>query len=360
MQRSRIEKVKLSRILKQAGLGLICVGFIYLFLISRNLSRQYKFTPFWLWNFILGRTQEVKQYDNSVNIVIFGIGGGRHAGADLTDTILVVNLNLENGQQVFISIPRDIWISSIKDKINAAYHFGEEAQKGKGLLTAKAAVEEVVGMPIHYGILIDFAGFVKVVDLVGGIDVNVSQSFTDALYPIAGKENDACAGDSEFKCRYETVTFTKGSQNMDGERALKYVRSRYAEGAAGTDISRGQRQQAVILALKNKLLNLNVLSNFKLLQKLTQAADESVVSDLPVGEALIYGRIYLKSETGPVQIGLAFDQPENNLVGLLINPPLWQYDGLWVLVPKSGTFTEIHEYIKCSVKEFRDCKEFIK
>ncbi len=360
MRNKKVKRVKNIRILKLATWSLIFLAFIYLFSASRQIAQQYKFTPFWLWNFILGHTYKVKQFDKSVNIVIFGIGGANHEGADLTDTILVVNLNLVNGNLVFISIPRDIWISSIKDKINAAYHFGEIVQKGKGLLTAKAAVEEVVGLPIHYGVVIDFSGFVKIVDLVGGIDVDIEQGFTDEFYPITGKENADCGGDLQFKCRYESVTFSQGIEHMDGQRALKYVRSRHAAGEAGTDISRGHRQQAVLIALKNKLLNLNLFANPTLIKKLIQTSQDSIVTDLPLGEGLLYGRIYLKNQTPPLQIGLNYDQPEYKINGLLKNPPPKLYDGKWVLVPQSGSFNEIHKYINCSVHEFRDCKELIK
>jgi LCP family protein required for cell wall assembly len=267
---------------------------------------------------------------------------------------------LESGNQILVSIPRDIWISSIKDKINGAYLFGESVQRGKGLVTARAAVEEVVGLPIHYAMLIDFAGFREMVDLVGGIDVDVKQSFTDNLYPIAGKENDLCGGDPEYKCRYESVVFNQGIEHMDGERALKYVRSRHAEGIEGTDISRGQRQQAAIIALKNKLTSKPLLTDTKLLGKLKDLANEFIKTDMPISDGLIYGRIYLKNESDPLTIGLNYDQPENDIIGLFENPPPGLYEGKWVLVPKGSSFSQVHDYIQCSVKEFRDCRELVK
>ncbi len=86
------------------------------------------------------------------------------------------------------------------------------------------------------------------IDALGGIDVQVGSSFRDEWYPITGKENDLCGGDPQYRCRYRTVTFTKGIVHMDGDMALTYVRSRHAQGESGTDFSRGARQQEVIEA----------------------------------------------------------------------------------------------------------------
>ena len=160
-----------------------------------------------------------------------------------------------------ISVPRDIWSDSLKDKVNSAYHYGEEKKKGGGLTLSKAIVSDVVGLPIQYALVLDFSGFEKVINLVDGVEVNVPKSFTDPDYPIPGKENDECNNDPEYRCRYEALHFDAGVQVMDGARALKYVRSRHAEGDEGSDFARGKRQQEVILALKTKLMSKDIYLN---------------------------------------------------------------------------------------------------
>ena len=128
-----------------------------------------------------------------------------------------------------------------------------------GIGFAKTITAEVVGSPIQYGVVVDFSGFKDVIDALGGIQVNVENSFTDNLYPIAGQENDTCGGDPTFACRYQTITFNSGPQTMNGDTALIFVRSRHAEGDEGTDLAREARQQKVIDAIKSKIMEPKVL-----------------------------------------------------------------------------------------------------
>ena len=107
-----------------------------------------------------------------------------------------------------------------------------------------------MGKPVHYGLVIDTLGFKEVIDVLGGIEVDVERSFVDEKYPIAGKEDDECGGDSEYGCSYETIEFTEGGQSMDGEIALKFIRSRSSEVDEVTEVSLSKRQQKVLEAIK--------------------------------------------------------------------------------------------------------------
>ena len=186
--------------------------------------------------------------ENSISILVLGKGGEGHTAPNLTDTIILSYLNIENNSVNFLSLPRDIWIPEIRAKLNSAYHYG-------GFKMAGDSVTSITGLPINYTVVIDFSLFKDLIDNVGGIKVHVENSFTDEKYPIEGKENDLCDGDRLYRCRYETLQFTQGEQNMNGELALKYVRSRNASGDEGTDIAREKRQQKVIEAIKEKILS---------------------------------------------------------------------------------------------------------
>ena len=195
----------------------------------------------------------LKIYDHQVTVLILGIPGKNYQGGTLSDSIIVANYNLKTHQLLTISLPRDIWSNTLKDKINTAYAYGETKQKNGGLKLAKAEVEAVIGNPIQYSTVVDFAEFKEMIDFLGGIDVDIERSFTDKQFPIPGRENDQCGGDQEFKCRYETISFQKGITHMDGSTALKYVRSRHATGVEGSDFARNRRQQKVLAAIKNEL-----------------------------------------------------------------------------------------------------------
>jgi polyisoprenyl-teichoic acid--peptidoglycan teichoic acid transferase len=332
------------------------VVFITIFLYKKSL--EYNMSPSWLWQIALGQSDNLKQNNGRTNILLLGIGGNGHEGGNLTDTMMVVSIGLVKKDLIMISIPRDIWISQYKDKINAVYDLGESQKKGGGLVLAKSIIEEITDLPIHYAMLVDFSNFKNLIDLVGGIDVKIDDTFTDVLYPIEGRENDECGGDKEYKCRYETVTFVKGVEHMDGERALKYVRSRHAEGENGTDFSRGKRQQAVLAALKSKLISENVLWDINKLWKFYSLFSQAVNTDMKLGDILITARI---TERNPAvkNIYLTQDEPEKKIPGLLINPPVWKYDGKWVLIPKHGDYERIHEYISCIIEAKANCEELL-
>src|SRR3990167_11098462 len=98
----------------------------------------------------------VRTIDNYTNILILGVPGSTFDGPELTDTIIVLNYNFDKNRAVLFGIPRDIWSNTLKDKVNSAYVYGEVVKKGGGLVLAKAEVGSIIGMPIQYGIVVDF------------------------------------------------------------------------------------------------------------------------------------------------------------------------------------------------------------
>lgn len=345
--------IKYSRYVKPTLIVGVFFLLILLFISGTSaifkLLEHYHITSEIISSFITGKNIPLKKYQDRTNILILGIAGGKHDGPDLTDSIIYVSISFDKKEGVIISIPRDIWLDSLKDKINSAYHYGEEKKPGGGIILAKAGAEEIVGQPIHYAFIFDFSLFKKIIDLVGGVDVLIDEPFTDKLYPIAGKEDDLCGGDKSFSCRYETLEFKKGVEHMDGERALKYVRSRYAEGAEGTDFSRDSRQQQVMMAVKNKLLNINLYKDPNIINELIKTANGSVISDMDFGQKLIVFREIAFSKNFVFRRAV-LDSGDNlkNKKGYLTVPETSEvYKSLWVLIPRTGDFDEIHKFISC-------------
>ncbi|KKQ53361.1 MAG: cell envelope-related transcriptional attenuator [Microgenomates group bacterium GW2011_GWC1_38_12] len=237
-----------------------------------GLARDFVFTP----------RDKIKIFDGRTNILVLGKGDVGHEAPDLTDTMILVSVDHQSHKVNLISLPRDIWITTLRTKLNSTYYWGNKkqppAQRASGLegsggmILAKSSVEEIVGQPVHYALVLDFSGFKKIIDVLGGVEVDVERSFSDEKYPIPGREDDLCNGDPEFKCRYETLNFVQGKQFMDGETALKFVRSRNAIGDQGTDFARQVRQQKVITAIKDKLLSKEILLSPKKLTKLFNPA----------------------------------------------------------------------------------------
>ena len=126
---------------------------------------------------------------------------------------------------------------------------------------------------------------------------------------------------------------------MDGETALKFVRSRNAEGDEGTDIARAKRQQKVIAALKEKLFSPSTFLSPKTLSRLFKEGENSVVTDMPPEAGAVITRRILQSR-GKISSYVLDGE-------FLINPPTSsRYDNLYVFIPKNGNWEEVHEWVK--------------
>lgn len=317
---------------------LFLVGIAFLFAFYLSFLKMVKF--------VKGLNFTPKTTQGKINILLLGMGGEGYEVKDLTDTIIFLSINQASGKTLMLSLPRDIWVPSMRAKINTAYHYGEEKQPGGGLILAKAAVSEILGQPIHYSVALDFAGFVKAVDVLEGAEIEVERSFDDYRYPIPGKENDDCDGDPEFACRYEHLHFEAGWQIMDGQRALKYVRSRYAEGEEGTDFARSRRQQRLLLAVRDKVFSPKTVFRPARLTELVEVLKQSIKTDMTSNDYLTLARLALKFKP---------ERMQTEVLDFLVNPPSSAtYDNHWVLVPPTGDWQEVHDYILCLLEE-KEC-----
>lgn len=333
-----------TKIIAQLVAILCFFGILAILFFGLRFMRTTGITPGLLTSLLFDDGMTLKSSGSRTNILLLGSGGGTHEGGDLTDTMMVVSIDRQKKSVALVSIPRDTWSDTLKDKINSAYHYGEEKKKGGGLLLTKVIVEDMIGMPINYELLIDFSGFKKIVDLIGGVDIYVARAFTDNDYPIAGKEQDTCPGDPTNRCVYETIHFDEGLQRMDGERALKYVRSRHAEGEEGSDFSRSMRQQEIIVAIKNKLVHpLSWISTERITQ-LPKVLDDATDTDMNFGELATIGKLFIKT-------------PESSVIKISIEsqltvPPAYLYGGRYTLVPTED-WNSIHGYITGLLQESR-------
>ena len=352
--------------------GAAIIVFLIIFL-GIGLFRLIRYVPT-LWQLVFKKEIQLKQTpENKINVLLLGVGGGTHEGPDLTDTIIFATLDPKTKNTTLVTIPRDLWIPDLNAKINTAYTFGEEKQKGGGLVLAKSTVSKVLGQQVDYAVKIDFSGFTKAVDLMGGLDINVDNTFDDYVYPIEGKEDDPCSHTDEeivdltaqiatgsatdidaFPCRYEHLHFDKGSQHMDGVTALKYVRSRHAEGIEGSDFARSKRQEKVISAFKDKLLSAGTLLNPVKISNLVGVLQGSIETDIKENEYADFVKLAQKMQHGKINsISIDLGNTEEEQYGLLENPPTGpEFNNAWVLTPRvgSGDYSEIQKFVACRIK----------
>ncbi len=310
----------------------------------------------------------------SFNIALLGIGGAAHDGPDLSDTMIVANVNLKQNEVFMFSIPRDLWIERNKDKINGIY--AKEKNDGNGLGGVAGVLEMITGQKIDYVFVLDFEGFTKLVDHLGGIDVNVTSTLDDYHYPIEGLENETCGKSDEeisefsatvsaemdfwdyFPCRYKHLHVDKGTVHMDGQLALEFVRSRHGVGSEGSDFARSKRQQQVITALKDKAFSLGVILNPVKLIGVFNILRENIDTNIDIEKVDDFIKLADKLKDGEIN-SYVFDQGNgSDEFGLLLNPPITEeYRYKWVLIPRIGNddFSEIKEYVSCVTKG-DDCR----
>jgi LCP family protein required for cell wall assembly len=189
--------------------------------------------------------------DQRINVLLLGIDQ-REGETDpaRTDTMLVLTIDPQTKAAGMLSINRDLWVKipgqAREGKINTAHFLGEvEHTPGGGPTLAMQTAQAALDIPLPYYIRLNFTAFEKLIDMIGGIDVFVEEPIDDPDYP------DAAYG-------YDPFRIDAGWQHLDGRTALKYARTR---ATAGSDLDRVKRQQQVILAVRDKILKNNQLSN---------------------------------------------------------------------------------------------------
>ncbi len=247
--------------------------------------------------------------DGRVNILLLGVGGPGHQGPDLTDTIVVMSIDPVNHTAVMLSVPRDLWVQQPvnyfgkQQKINAAYESGKYHYIGKldssnananaveaGFNSIDQVVTNVLGIKVNYHMLVNFQAFRQAVDVVDGVTVDVPTELYD---PTMAWEN-----------HNNPVLAAAGLQQMDGVKALMYARSRETT----SDFARSQRQRQILLALKDKALNLGTLSNPGKIDGLMNAFGNNVYSDLSTqGAARLYGIMKKIDDSQIHSVGLTDD-----------------------------------------------------
>lgn len=223
---------------------------------------------------------ELPEWDGAsrVNIALFGLRGGEEDGCpNCTDTIMVLTVDPVTKTAGMLSIPRDMWVNipgAGYSRINTAWAIGENARlPGGGPQLAMQTVSQFIGVPIHYYVQVDFGTFVSFINLIGGIDVYVEERM------VLDPEGE---GADHF------VLKPGDYRHLTGKRALAYARCRHeSQGCSGGDVGRAKRQQQVILAIRDKVLEPEIFTSL-----ITQAPQlyaefsSGVRTNLPLEDAI--------------------------------------------------------------------------
>jgi len=224
------------------------------------------------------REEAVSISNDPVSVLLMGIEDYSSGGkGGRSDTLMVATFNPEDKTMKLLSIPRDtrVWIpeKEIYTKINHAYAYG-----GKEL-TIKT-VEEFLNIPIDYYVTVNFEGFKNIIDILGGIEVNVPFDFTQ-------NSDDRVA---------EKLVFREGAMTLDGRYALAYARMRLEDPRG--DLGRNERQKEVVMAIIDKITSAGTLLK---VDKLTEEIGKNIETNMKISEALGFYKKYSDFNTSNIE-----------------------------------------------------------
>ena len=236
-----------------------------------------------------------------INVLLVGVDKLPNRTATLTDTMMVASLDPVGRTVSLLSIPRDLIDTPLADgnafgpKLNSLLGYADahldQFPEG-GMRTLEDAVGALLGIPIHYYARIDFVGFIAMVDAVGGVDVTVARGFEDPGY-------------DGFGFGRRGYSIAAGPHHLDGANALAYARSRKAAGES--DFTRADRQQQILVALRDKVTSGGNL--LFALPELLEAVGQTIRSNVPVDRL-------------PVLAAIIEEVARENVVKVVIRFPL--------------------------------------
>lgn len=261
--------------------------------------------------------------ENRFDVLILGIRGendpdAKDGGALLTDTIIVLSFDETTKKSSLISIPRDLYLKidkNKKNKINTAYEYGYYHKSG-GLNFVKDLVSRITGIYIDKVVVLDFSSFEKIIDQVGGIDIVLAKPFEEA---------------QQWGYKF---SLPAGKNHLNGKDALYYARSRFSS----SDFDRSRRQQEVMFALKDKLSNLNLLTDPIKTISVLNTIRSNIKTDINIWNTKEI--INLAREIDSSKATAKYTITTENLVYES------RIDNAYVLLPKGDNLTQIKELFK--------------
>ncbi|MDI3297868.1 MAG: LCP family protein [Bacillota bacterium] len=199
-----------------------------------------------------------------VSVLVLGVQQAQNLHQPpLTDSILLARIDPASRRAALLSIPRDLWVAIPghgHGRINSAYELG-------GPALVEEVVAQLTGIRPDYFLVIDYDGFRRLIDDVGGVTVDVPRTLDDPAFP------------APDMVHYQHLVIPKGVQHMDGQLALAYVRERHADPLG--DLGRAQRQQQLLLALKQQFLR---VQNLPRIPRILRDLGQTIRTDFPLSQ----------------------------------------------------------------------------
>jgi len=237
---------------------------------------------------------------NQTNILLLGSDNDqKFTGNPLTQTMMVVHIDYTKKEVDMFSIPRDLWVR-MPDR--QSYGKIDQAAEYEGIPSAIKVVQQTFGIPINHYAWVGLYGFIKSIDAVGGINLQVVHPVLDNAYPTDINSTDPYG--------YQRLDIQAGMQHMTGEEALQYVRSRH-EDLIG-DFGRTQRQRQLLLALRQEILSPSLIGEAP---QLFESLKNQIKTDLKLTESAQVGAFFLINKNILVQKQFTLSPPDYSQIG---------------------------------------------
>jgi len=339
-------KLNRKRIVIGGVLGITIILFIVTVWISAyfyKLSQQANISIPYLFRVYHESSEKMPLYTTTpIRFLILGLDQRSDSLENtlLTDTMLYGSLNVTKSKLTIVPIPRDIWIADLKTKVNSLYYYGTKQSKTSAPEYTESMLRQYFGITPNFFLTINYAKLQTFIDLLGGVDVAIADSFVDPTFPNpAYVEHTSDPSISP----YISISFREGTEHMDGNRALMFIRSRTsANPEEAGDSARSNRQMFVIQSMLAKLRSRETLTNPELLGKLYRFWHEAVGTNAADSDVLALVRAL-----GFQQPTIVFDPipttETDSDAPLLFHPPVFKY-GLWVWEPIDPSWKTIQAF----------------
>ena len=312
--------------------------------------------------------------DGRINIALLAMRGADDpAGGNLADSIEVISLDIKDNKIALMAVPRDLYVDNpatdYKTKINAVYAFSEAKGAGQGITNMEKVLSDVTGIPVQYGISLNYNAFNKLVDSLGGVQITLDKPFEESAqfdqaqvcdptvftvptgkfetkykkiknkitgavigkkiskqYPLCTNAHPECGGDFKLPA---------GTQTLTPDQALCYARSRDNT----NDFERAKRQQQLIMAIKDQLLSIGTLTDFNKINGILNSFGDNVKTDMQPWEMKSFYDLYQKMK-GYTLYQRVLDESSDPNVGLLYG--VADPDAGDILLPKGDNYNQIH------------------
>lgn len=323
-----------------AMVAAVCVGFgaWYVAGILGNLNRVFHGNVFSDVGAIFSNTKLKGEDQGRVNILLAGdsTDDPGHAGADLTDSIMLLSIDTRHHTGFMLSIPRDLWVDIPgrgHQKINSANDVSDFSQSGYprgGMGQLEQIVQTDLGIPVDYYALVNYTAFRDAVDAVGGINIDLQSPDPRGVY-------DA----------YTNLKLPNGNIELNGQEALNLARARGDDSAGdvsyglGSDFDRTEHQRQMLVALGQKAKTAGVVANPLKVTKLFDALGNNVKSDLNLQDALRLVQITRGINTSALQSVTYAYSGKDPLLADYLAP-----DGEEALIPRAGVdnFSQLEQF----------------